>query len=107
MSTAPCAHYPVNLEEGGLIIIDTALRSAAYSSRAARVFIALLKRSRLEPPVLMFHRDMILNIPLIVDLELLRYDDKQKSTNNVCVRSNRCRVRYSIARLSTSNNDEG
>jgi hypothetical protein len=41
----------------------------------------------------MFHRDMILDIPLIADLELL-CPRRQASIDEQLVRSNRCRIRY-------------
>ena len=47
--------------------IDTALQTSAYAARSA-----LHSTMKLSPGSLAFHRDMILNIPLIVDFELLR-----------------------------------
>jgi hypothetical protein len=55
-----------NADEAGLIM-DTALQTAAYSARAA-----IHGSPKITPGALVFHRDMILNIPLIADLELLR-----------------------------------
>jgi hypothetical protein len=50
-----------------LYIIVTALQTAAYSAREASH-----GSLKITPGALVFHRDMILNIPIIADLELLR-----------------------------------
>jgi hypothetical protein len=65
------------------LIVDTALQTAAYSARAA-----IHGSLKIMPGALVFRRDMILNIPLLPDLELLRQrrqalidDSVQSSTN--------------------------
>ena len=60
------SHPPRN-EEEARFRVDTALQTAAYAARAA--IHTTLKTS---PGSMAFHRDMVLNIPLIVDFELLR-----------------------------------
>jgi hypothetical protein len=81
------AHYPVNLDEAGLII-DTALQTTAYSARAA-----IHSTFKISPGTLVFHRDMILDIPLVADLELIR-QRRQALIDEQHVRQNRRRISH-------------
>jgi hypothetical protein len=81
------AHHPNNADEAGLII-DTALQTAAYSARAA-----IHGSFETTPGALVFHRDMILDIPLIADLELLR-QRRQELIDEQLVMSNRRRISH-------------
>ena len=47
--------------------IDTAIQMAAYAARAS-----MHSTMKASPGSMAFHLDMILNIPIIVDFELLR-----------------------------------
>ena len=60
------AHPPRNATEAKFCV-DTALQTAAYAARAA-----MHTTMKMSPGSMAFHRDMIMNIPLIVDFELLR-----------------------------------
>ena len=59
-------HPPQNVDEAALLV-DTALQTTVYSARTA-----IHSTLKISPGVLAFHRDMLLNIPIIADLQLLR-----------------------------------
>ena len=59
------AHPPEDINDAAMLI-DTALSTAAYSARAA-----IHSTLRISPGALIFHRDMILDIPIIADLHLV------------------------------------
>ena len=75
-------HLPQNVDEAALIV-DTALQTAVYSAHTA--IHSMLK---ISPGALAFHRDMLLNIPLIADLQLLR-DKRQALIDQQLMRTNR------------------
>jgi hypothetical protein len=81
------ANHPANADEAALIV-DPALQTAAYIDRA--VIHGFLK---ITPGALVFHRDMILNIPLLKDLQLLR-QRRQALIDEQLIRSNRRRISY-------------
>ena len=58
-------HPPQNVDEAALIV-DTALQTAVHSACTA-----IHSTLKISPGALAFHRDMLLNIPLIADLQLL------------------------------------
>ena len=60
------AHLPATPQAAN-DIIDTALATALYASRAS-----LHRTLHISPGALVFHHDMLLNIPLIADLALIR-----------------------------------
>jgi hypothetical protein len=60
------AHFPTTAQTAN-DIIDTALATASYASRAS-----LHRTLHISPGALVFHRDMLLNIPLLADLALIR-----------------------------------
>ncbi len=60
------AHFPPTAEAAN-DVIDTALATASYASRAS-----LHRSLNVSPGALVFHRDMLLNIPLIADLNMIR-----------------------------------
>jgi hypothetical protein len=68
--------------------MDTALQTAAYSDRAA-----IHGSLQITPGALVFHRDMILNIPLLADLELIR-QRRQALIDEQLIRSNRRRISH-------------
>ena len=57
---------PNNINDANLLI-DTALATAGYSARAA-----MHHTLKISPGALVFHRDMLLDIPVISDLQLLQ-----------------------------------
>ena len=59
------AHFPQTAEAAN-DIIDTALATASYASRAS-----LHHTLHVSPGALVFQRDMLLNIPLVADLALI------------------------------------
>ena len=59
-------HYPPHNLPQANDVIDTCFAAAAYTSKTA-IHCTL----NVSPGALVFHRDMILNIPLITDLQLL------------------------------------
>ena len=81
------AHPPQNIEEAALLV-DTALQTAAYSAR-----VAIHSTLNVAPGALAFHRDMLLNIPLIADLQLLR-DKRQLLIDEQTMRANRRRISH-------------
>ena len=60
------AHPPDNMTQVN-DIVDTALASASFALRAS-----VNRAMQVSPSAVVFRRDMILNIPVIADLELLR-----------------------------------
>jgi len=60
------AHFPTMAQMAN-DVIDTALATASYASRAS-----LHQTLHISPGALVFHHDMLLNIPLIADLALIR-----------------------------------
>ena len=64
------AHFPTTAQTAN-DVIDTALATASYASRAS-----LHRTLNISPGALVFHRDMLLNIPLLADLQLIR-DNRQ------------------------------
>jgi hypothetical protein len=81
------AHYPVSFDEAGLII-DTALQTTAYSARAA-----IHSTFKISPVALVFHRDMLNDIPLNADLELIR-QRRQALIDEQLVRQTRRRISH-------------
>jgi len=80
-------HLPQNVDEAALIV-DTALQTAVYFART-------IIHSTLKIPLgaLAFQRDMLLNIPLIADLQLLRYN-RQALINQQLMHANRILVSH-------------
>ena len=68
--------------------INSALQTAAYGARTA-----LHSTMKIAPGSLVFHRDMILNIPLLVDFELLR-QRRQTLIDKNLIRANSKRVDF-------------
>jgi hypothetical protein len=64
------SHPPCNVAEAAERV-DTALQTAAYAAR-----ICMNSTMKMSPGGMAFHRDMVLNIPLIVDLNFFANDDK-------------------------------
>ena len=81
------AHPPANIAEASLIM-DTALQTAAYAARAA-----IHGSLKISPGALVFQRDMILDIPLIADLELIR-QQRQALIDEQLIRANRRRISH-------------
>ena len=54
-------HLPQNVDEVALIV-NTALQTVVYSARTA-----IHSTLKISPGALAFHRDMLLNIPIIAD----------------------------------------
>ena len=81
------AHPPANIAEASLIV-DTALQTAAYAARAA-----IHGSLKISPGALVFQRDMILDIPLIADLELIR-QQRQALIDEQLIRANRRRISH-------------
>ena len=59
-------HFPQMAQEAN-DVMDTALATASYASCAS-----LHHTLNISPGALVFHRDMLLNIPLLADLALIR-----------------------------------
>ena len=59
-------HHPRDINQANLIM-DTALQTASYSARTA-----IHHTLQTTLGAFAFHRDMLLNIPVIADLQLLR-----------------------------------
>ena len=59
-------YYPPQNPPQANDIIDTCFAAAAYANKTA-----IHRTLNISPGALVFHRDMILNIPLITDLQLL------------------------------------
>jgi len=79
---------PPNNVEQSFRIMDTALQTAAYSARAA-----IHGSLRISPGALAFHRDMILDMPLIADLLLLG-QRRQALIDHRLLEANRRRISY-------------
>ena len=58
---------PQRTKEEASKLVNTALQTAAYAARTA-----IHTTMQMSPGSMAFHRDMVLNIPLLVDFELLR-----------------------------------
>jgi hypothetical protein len=80
-------HPPNNVDEANLII-DTALQTAAYSARTA-----IHSTLKITPGSLAFHRDMLLDIPLIADLHLLQ-QKRQALVDERVFQANRVRISH-------------
>jgi len=80
-------HPPQDINEANLIM-DTALQTASYSARAT-----IHHTLQTTPGAMAFHRDMLLNIPVIADLQLLR-DKRQMLINEKLMQANRSRISY-------------
>ena len=70
------------------LLVDTALQTAVYSARTA-----IHSTLKISLGALAFHRDMLLNIPLIADLRLLRYN-RQALINQQLMHANRILVSH-------------
>ena len=81
------AHPPQNINDA-TAIIDTALSAAAYSARAA-----IHSTLKISPGALVFHRDMLLDIPIIADLHLLQ-QQRQSLIDRNLMRANRKRISH-------------
>jgi len=79
---------PPQDDQQATMIVDTALQTAAYSIRAA-----VHGTMRISPGALVYGRDMLLDIPLIVDLELLR-QRRQAMINKNLINANRKRIAH-------------
>ena len=77
--------YPPNNIEQTNDIMDTCFATAAYASK-----VAIHHTLNISPGALVFHRDMILNIPLLADLHQLHtrrqiiIDERLQYTNLRC-----------------------
>ena len=80
-------HPPQDTNEANLVM-DTALQTASYSARAA-----IHHTLQTTPGELAFHSDMLLNIPFIVDMQLLR-DKRQVLIDEKLMQVNRSRISY-------------
>ena len=81
------ANLPQNIQDAALLI-DTALQTAAYSARAA-----MHTTLKVSPGALVFQRDMLLDIPIIADLQLIR-ERRQRLIDSNLMRSNRRRIAH-------------
>jgi transposase InsO family protein len=79
------AHPPRN-EVEAQYRVDTALQTAAYAAR-----VAMHTTMKMSPGSMAFHRDMILNIPMIVDFELLR-QRRQALIDKNLIKANAARI---------------
>jgi predicted MPP superfamily phosphohydrolase len=79
------AHPPQNVNDAAFLI-DTALSTAACLARAA--IHSTLKTS---PGALVFHRDVILDTPVVADLHLLQ-QQRQALIDKNLLRANRRRI---------------
>jgi transposase InsO family protein len=80
--------YPPRNAEQAALLVDTALQTAAYSVRTA-----VHGTLKISPGALVFHRDMILDIPVVADLELLR-QQRQALIDQQLIRENRKRISH-------------
>jgi transposase InsO family protein len=78
---------PQNVESAHLLM-DTALQTAAYATR-----VATHGTLKISPGAMIFQRDMILDIPIIADLELLR-QRRQAAIDTNLIRANRRRISH-------------
>ncbi|KAL7563654.1 hypothetical protein ACA910_013390 [Epithemia clementina (nom. ined.)] len=81
------AHYDAPHDvPSATLMVDTALQTAAYSARTA--IHGSLKHS---PGSLAFHRDMLFDLPLIVNMEMVRLyrqqivDERARHANRSCI----------------------
>ncbi|KAL7568657.1 hypothetical protein ACA910_021659 [Epithemia clementina (nom. ined.)] len=75
------AHYDAPQDvPSATLMVDTALQTAAYSARTA--IHGSLKHS---PGSLAFHRDMLFDLPLIVDMEVIRLHRQQIVDERACL----------------------
>jgi transposase InsO family protein len=80
-------HPPANINEAGLLI-DTALQTASYAAR-----VAIHGSLKISPGALVYQRDMILDIPLVADLELIR-QNRQALIDEQLIRANSRRISH-------------
>lgn len=78
---------PQNVESAHLLM-DTALQTAAYATR-----VATHGTLKISPGAMIFQRDMILDIPVVADLELLR-QRRQAAIDTNLIRANRRRISH-------------
>jgi transposase InsO family protein len=78
---------PQNVESAHLLM-DTALQTAAYATR-----VATHGTLKISPGAMIFQRDMILDIPIVADLELLR-QRRQAAIDTNLIRANRRRISH-------------
>jgi transposase InsO family protein len=85
----PLVHLnpPQTLEEANLLV-DSALQTTAYSARAV-----IHSTLNISPGALVFHRDMVLDIPLLADFKLLR-EKRQLLIDKSLMQANRKRIAY-------------
>ena len=81
------SHPPQDVNDVALII-DTAPSTAACSARAA-----IHSTMKISPGALIFHRDMILDIPIIADLQLLQ-QQRQALIDKNLMRANRKHISH-------------
>jgi transposase InsO family protein len=81
---------PQNVDSAHLMM-DTALQTAAYATR-----VAIHGTMKTSPGALIFGRDMVLDIPVIADLELLR-QRRQVAIDTNLIRANRRRISHDYA----------
>jgi Integrase zinc binding domain len=85
----PLLHlHPPQDQEAANLIIDSALQTAAYSAR-----VAVHSTLKISPGALVFHRDMLLNIPLIADLHVLQ-QNRQALIDKRLHEANRKRISH-------------
>ena len=72
-------------------MVDTALANTMYATRAA-----LNGTLETSPGALLFHRDMVLDVPLIADLQLIRLR-RQQFIDQQLMQANRKRFSYDFA----------
>ena len=69
-------------------VVDTALATAAYAARAS-----IHSTMGVSPASIIFHRDMLLDVPLIADLQALKTRRQDMIRKNL-VRANKARVKH-------------
>ena len=79
---------PCRTKEEAAARIHSALQTAAYAARTA-----IHTTMNMAPGSMAFHRDMILNIPLIVDFELLR-QRRQDLIDKSVLKANAKRIEF-------------
>lgn len=80
-------HPPQNIEQANLLM-NSALQTAAHSARTA-----IHSAMKISPGALIFHRDMILDIPLIAGLHVLRRN-RQAIIDRNFFQANRLRISH-------------
>jgi hypothetical protein len=83
------AHPPQKVQDAAFIIADTALSTAAQLARAA-----MHSASKISPGALMLHRDVVLDIPVIADLQSLHQQQRQALIDKNLMRANRRRISH-------------